>query len=138
MSAKNEIQHEGIVVKKTEDELAVSILAKSACASCQLKKSCSISDLKEKIIHVKTNTATYQKGEHVIIFFQQAEGYQALLLGYIYPFLALLITLIVSSQFTGEALAGILSVLILIPYYLSLYLFRKKITKKFQFSIRKN
>ena len=64
-------------------------------------------------------------------------GYLAILLGYFIPAvltIAALITLI--SLHVGELTAGLVSIGILIPYYLVLYFFRDIVNSKFTFSIK--
>ncbi len=66
-------------------------------------------------------------------------GFKALFLGYILPFLLLVITLFTSLTITkNEGLAGLLSVGVLLPYYLGLYFFRKKISNTFIFEIEES
>jgi sigma-E factor negative regulatory protein RseC len=63
---------------------------------------------------------------------------KAVALGYIYPFLLLMAVLVgaVSAAIT-ELKAGLIALLSLIPYYLLLYLLRKRIDSNFTFSIKK-
>ena len=69
---------------------------------------------------------------------QSSQGGQAVLIGYVYPFLAFLITLLIlDSLGLKELHAGLLSLSMLIPYYLGVYFLRHKINQKFSFSIRK-
>jgi len=59
------------------------------------------------------------------------------MLGYIIPFLIVLVTLIVSLNLIGnEGIAGLISVGILVPYYLILYFNRDSLKSAFRFRIR--
>jgi sigma-E factor negative regulatory protein RseC len=59
-------------------------------------------------------------------------------LAYILPFFVILIALIICTIIgLSEALAGIISILTLIPYFTLLYLFKNKLKKEFSFSIKK-
>ena len=56
---------------------------------------------------------------------------------YVFPFILVISTLIVCSVFLPEWLAGILGILILVPYYFGLYMLRNTFKKNFQISIIK-
>jgi sigma-E factor negative regulatory protein RseC len=63
-------------------------------------------------------------------------GFQALFLGYVMPFLAMLIVLIaLTSMNISEIRAGLASLAILVPYYFILYLFKDRISNHFTFEI---
>ena len=44
------VSHDGIIIGINDDEVEVKILSKSACASCNIKGACNMSEMKEKII----------------------------------------------------------------------------------------
>jgi hypothetical protein len=65
-------------------------------------------------------------------------GLKAVALGYFLPFLFLLAVLVgLLAAGIPEMSAGLLSLGSLIPYYLLLYVFRKRIESNFTFSIKK-
>ncbi len=116
--------------------LHVTIINESACASCHAKGACTVADYQEKEIEITHFTQTYTPGQEITILFKQSHGFKALSLGYILPCIILLITLIISLQATNdEGLSGILSLIILIPYYITLYFFRHHLKKIFKFEI---
>jgi len=135
-----QIEHSGIVKEIINDELKVSIINKSSCASCNLKGSCSVSDIQEKIVDVfVSNPQDYIVGENVDVFYRQSLGFRALFLGYLLPFIVLLVTMILMLELTNkELLSGLVSLFSLIPYYLIVYLTRNKIKKTFSFSVKKS
>jgi sigma-E factor negative regulatory protein RseC len=60
------------------------------------------------------------------------------LLAFVAPFLLIFATLLITRQLTdSEAVSGTISLTALIPYYLLLSLFNKKIKRKLQFEIIK-
>ena len=132
------VEHEGIVKAVTEQYVEVSILAKTACLSCQLKGVCSVADIEEKVIEVPKNiNKAYKEGEKVEIEMKESLGVKALLLGYVYPFILMLAVLIVTYALTDkQGLSGLLAVGSLVPYYFILYLFKNKFRKIFTFSIK--
>ncbi len=138
MAKAKRIEHKGIVKSVGKEKIAVSILAQSACSSCHAKSACSLADMQEKIIDINTSDTKYREGELVNLFYEESLGYKALFLAYIIPFFILLLTLIVSLQiFHEEGIAGLISLLILVPYYLILYFYKEKLRKTFTFKIEK-
>ena len=138
MSEKKPIEHLGFIDEIADDEVKVRFVSMSACASCHASGVCNASDMEDKEVWVKKDERNFKKGESVNIIMQSSQGAQAVLIGYVYPFLAFLITLLVlDSLGLKELHAGLISLSILIPYYLSVYFLRHKINQKFSFSIRK-
>jgi sigma-E factor negative regulatory protein RseC len=137
MSAKF-VTHPGFIKSISNGRAEVSIIAKSACASCEINGSCSVSDTSEKIIDVKLDSdrQTYEVGQPVTIQMKQSSGTWAILFGYVFPFVVIVATLILLTflQF-DQGLAGVLSLATLVPYYFVLYLFRNTFTKRFSNSI---
>jgi sigma-E factor negative regulatory protein RseC len=138
MSDRNLIDHEG-TIDRIEDGVAhVKISSESACAACHAKGVCGAADQEEKYLDIPLREASYQSGERVRVQVARHLGFRAVALGYVYPFLLLmtvLILLILSG--TPELKAGSVALLSLVPYYLLLYVFRKRIESTFTFSIKK-
>lgn len=131
------IEHKGIVVGIVENIVKVNILAQSACSACHAKGACNVSDVEEKQIEILSNQ-NFTIGENVNVIMQKALGFKALIYGYLIPFIFVLLALIVSSAITeNEAISGIISLLVLIPYYLVLFLLRNRFKKEFSFKISK-
>ena len=133
----NTITHPGIIKTISNNKAEVSIIVNSGCASCEVKGSCSISDAKEKIIEVKLSHAEqFSTGQHVMVEMKQSMGTWAVLLGYFFPFLVVLIALIVlTSLGIDEGLSALLALAILIPYYLILYLTKDRLQKSFTYNM---
>ena len=138
MQANNTIEHKGIVKKINDHSILVSIITNTSCASCEVKGTCSASELEEKEVEVRNYTGQYNVGEQVIVFFKDSLGFRALFLGYILPFIVLMIVLLTMISLNySEELAGLSAILSLIPYYFIIYLTNKKLSKTFSFSIKK-
>jgi len=135
-----QVEHSGIIKDIRGNEIQVSIINKSSCASCNLKGSCSVSDIQEKIIDVfVSNPDDYSLGEGVDVYYKQSLGFRALFLGYLLPFIIMLFSMIIMVSLSdNELLAGLVSLSSLIPYYLLVYLTRNKIKKTFSFSVKKS
>ena len=132
------IEHEGIIDNIEGDVAHVKIDSISACASCHAKGVCSAADQKEKYLDVRLEGADYQQGESVQVQVAKRLGFRAVALGYFYPFLLLMLVLFITiSAGVPELKAGIIALLSIVPYYLMLFLFRKRIETTFTFSIKK-
>ena len=137
-SQKNSIEHSGNIQSIDNNYIYVKIKSHSACAACHIKGVCNASEMEEKIIEVKHASAyKYKTGDEVIVVLDESLGYTALILGYLLPFLILMLVLItLMSLFENELLAGLVSLVILFPYYLILLLNKKRLRKKFEFRIK--
>jgi sigma-E factor negative regulatory protein RseC len=131
------ITHPGIIQSVGENKICIKILSQPACSKCHAKGMCSVAGMQEKIVEVPyLPDNKYKAGDEVIIYMEKTMGNKAVLYAYFLPFVILLTTLIVMlSIFHNEAVAGLTSLAILIPYYFILFLQRDKIKKKFTFRI---
>lgn len=137
MGTSKEIEHPGVITSIDSSKIKVNITTYSACLSCSAKGICSISDVKDKMVEVP-NTGDFSVGQEVQVILHQTLGFKALYLGYVQPFIVVLITLIITSSITrNEVLAGLISLGALAPYYLVLYFYKEKIRNKFTFAIKK-
>jgi len=136
--ASDTIHHKGIIKKEDNKFYYVSIIAQSACNACHAKGVCNVSDLNEEIIEItKTESDSYKIGDEVEVAMEKSLGTVAVMLGYIIPFLLVLITLIgMLALSVDQGVAGLISLGILIPYYLILYMNRNHLKKTFVFKIR--
>ena len=133
------IHHGGIISEINKEKILVSIFSHSACASCNAKGMCNISEMKEKIVEVNTPPGVnYKVGEEVTVLMKKSLGSQAVFLAYVLPFLIMISVLIILINLTGnEGLSGLISIAFLVPYFYMIYLLRDKLKKKFIFVIRK-
>lgn len=135
------IEHPGIVKEiLNHNTVIVSITSTSACANCRSKAACTmgISEIKEKEVEVQTNAKDFPIGTKVMVRMPLQAGAYAVLLSYVVPLVILMFTVIVVFNVTNnELLAGLLSLLALVPYFLFLYFMQRKIKKQISFEIRK-
>lgn len=131
------VTHPGIVMQISGHIAEVMILAKSACSSCQVKGACNMSEMEEKRVFVELPPEhSFKSGQQVNVMMKQSLGNFAVFLGYILPFLVLLLTLIISiSVGLGEGVAGLLALGILVPYYFVLYRLKNRLSRKFSFQL---
>jgi sigma-E factor negative regulatory protein RseC len=139
MSSQEKIKHQGKVISVEKSTAKVLILSQSACSSCHARGACTIIDLQEKIIDVEIgNNVQFELNENVNVVMKQSYGNKAVLYGYFLPFLFVFLVLILALNITGdEALSGLLSLAVLIPYYIVLYVFKEKLKSKFRFHLEK-
>lgn len=136
--AKDVIEHRGKIDWIEGSRVHVHFVSMSACASCHAKGVCTASDMESKEVEVTDSSGRFQEGEEVNILMRRSMGFKALIYGYVIPFLVVLATLIItSSLFASEAVAGIGSLAVLVPYYLWLYYNRERFRKSFHFELQK-
>ncbi len=127
------MRHSGTVQELKNGKAWISIMTQSACVSCEIKGSCTLSEVKEKRIEVTVHEDQHlETGMTVQVEMKQTTGMWAVLLGYFFPFLVVLAGLIVFTvSGLGQGTAGLFSLGLLVPYYLTLYFFRHAIRKRF-------
>ena len=131
------ISHKGVVTAISENIVSVSITNMSACSSCHAKGACNASDMQEKVIDALIGDKQFNIGDVVTVCGKESMGFKALFLGYVFPFLLVLITLIVATAVAiKESTAGLLALFTLVPYYGVLYLTKNRIKKSFIFEIQ--
>lgn len=132
------IEHTGIIIEKNGDKIKVQIAQLSACSSCHAKGACSASDVDEKIIDAETTDQNLKVGDLVQLTGETSMGLFAVLIAFVIPFLLILSGLIILRSYTSnEAISGTISLALLIPYYLILSLFNKKLKNKLRFTVDK-
>jgi len=131
------VTHPGVVKSVESKRIEVAIISIAGCASCQIKGSCSVSDMEEKQVWVKlADTSEYKVGQSVTVEMKQSMGTWAVLMGYVFPFLVLMGGLLVYLGLgLDQGLAGVLALATLIPYYTLLYLLRGWLGNRFQYTL---
>lgn len=144
----NQIKHEGTVISIHDEHIQVHILQASACSSCHAASRCMASESKVKIIDVWTKNADeFKVGDEVVVEVENRVGVMSVMLGFVAPVIMVLAGVMLALLFTdrdgvfyveepyNQAVAAITGLFMLVPYYLSLYVFRNRIGKKISFSI---
>jgi len=136
------IDHPGIIKEiKDKQTLIVSIVSTSACSHCSSKEACTMSlgsEAKEKEVEVTVDdTSNYTVGKYVVVQMNQSNGNLAVMLSYVVPLMVMLTTVFVAYGLShNEGIAGLLGLIVLVPYYLLLYFLNSKIKKRFQFRLK--
>jgi sigma-E factor negative regulatory protein RseC len=138
MDKSKYIEHPGIIKEISDKNVTVHYVSTSACSKCHAKGFCGPMDEAGKVVEVTCDPSVYQQGEKVNLIMQESLGVKALLLGYMVPFLLVVIILPIMLSLTGnELLSGVIAFTSIIPYYISFYFFKDKLEKTFTFSINK-
>jgi sigma-E factor negative regulatory protein RseC len=99
---------------------------------------CGAADQKEKYLDIHLHGESFTEGEPVRVQVAQRLGLKAVALGYVYPLLILMAVLVLLLALgTDELKAAPAALFSVVPYYLVLFLARKRISKTFTFSIQK-
>lgn len=132
------IEHKGIVQERDNEHIVVKIEQTSACAACHARGMCSSADVAEKLIDIPHAPEDVAIGDTVTIQGDTSIGHYAVRVAFVYPFLVLFATLAITYYITyNEMLAGILSLVVLVPYYFVLYLARPLLKKKLVFTLKR-
>lgn len=132
------ISHDGVVDSMDGNEVVVRITSYAACSSCHARGACNVTEEKEKLMRVGAGTSSFRTGEKVRVVLAQSLGFRALFLAYVLPFLLVLFTLlIISALGSSELVAGLVSLSVLIPYYLGLKLLQGKLERQFSIFLQK-
>lgn len=138
MNSTDCIEQKGIIEEINNGTAKVQITSLSSCASCASKGACHAGESVDKTVEILIGSQDYHKGELVNIRMKKTLGLRATLLAYVMPFFVLLITLIILTELEiSEVISGLLSLAVLVPYFLILYLKKDKLQKTFQFTLNK-
>jgi len=134
----NTITHEGIIEKVTDQDLLVRLTRLPACGECHAKGLCSVPGAEQNELVIQGRHREFNSGDRVIVSIARSQGFRALALGYILPFLLVVLTLSILTLFhLKEWLAGLMSLGMLIPYYILITVLRKRIEDSLTFKIIK-
>jgi sigma-E factor negative regulatory protein RseC len=138
MEASVCIEQKGTVEEITDRHVRIKIQRDSACGHCNAGSICNLSDISERIIETGDYNPDIKVGDIVDVTITRSMGNKAALFGYLLPFL-LLISVLMILNATGmkEWLSGLISLGVLAPYFILLYLFRDRLRRSITFAVRK-
>ncbi len=131
------ISHQGSVSSISKDFIEVVLDHNIRCEACGAQSSCKVSKSGENLIKLPNNKSDLVLGDRISISITTQKALTAVFWAYILPLILVLLTMIVSNFFLNELYAGMLSFLVLCPYYLSLYIFRKYFSKSMNINLEK-
>lgn len=131
------ISHEGVITKITENELEIKIVSQSACAACHAKSACGMGEQAEKVLTVpRPEGQDFHLFQKVNLTMKVGQGNKAAVLAYLIPIVLLLAALFICLGLgLGEGWSALISIGVLAPYYIVLYLRRDKLKKRFEYLI---
>ena len=132
-----EITHQGVILKISKNKITVALKGNVNCEGCKAQSACGVSDSNDKEIEVFNTMQSFQLNETVDVLLKRELGLKAVFWAYVFPFILMMIVLVSTSFFVKEWIAGLLSLFILLPYYLMLYVLKGTFQKAFQVSILK-
>lgn len=134
---QRKISRQGVINSIEDKQIRVTILSESACAACHAKGTCTMADVSEKEIIVKTEESQeLKKGERVWVEMPEKQGASAVIWAYVLPLIVVVAGLILLSGRVNEGLAGIGALAFLVVYYTLLWILKPLIEKRYQFTIR--
>lgn len=133
MENNSPIIHDGIVQNIDGQNVMVKLTVQSACAACHAKGVCGAADSQDKMVMARNvNDETFAVGEKVRVELRQALAFKAVVICYLLPFIVLMTTFCLMSYFVGNELLGAgVAFLATVVYYFFIWLFNKKIERKF-------
>ncbi len=127
--------HSGVVSEIHGRSIIVSLDENVHCESCRAKGVCGVSDSASKEVEILDSMESFKLNEPVKVVMKKELGQKAVFWAYIFPFLLMITTLVTTSLIFPEWLAGLLALLILIPYFGTVYALKDYFRKTFRISI---
>ena len=136
MRTSGDIVHEGVIQAIKDGVAFIGFQPVAGCSGCGMKSACGLADSNLKQVEVPVGSEKVFVGQHVRVYMSTSTGYRAVLYSYMIPFVLILVSLLWSTH-TGisEPVAGILSLSILVPYYLLLKIWSRYFSRNISFEI---
>ena len=129
--------HSGVVSAIRGRSVIVSLDQNTHCESCSARGGCGIAETSNREVEVYDPDRSFSLHEEVQVTLRKGLGQKAVFWAYIFPFFLMVFTLIGTSMAFEEWVAGLLSLLILIPYYGILYMLKNYFQRTFRISVLK-
>lgn len=130
------LEHVGLVTDSQNGRIKISLVG-SGCSACH-KSLCMLGDSKAKEVEIPENENRFKAGDEVIVKINPASGYKAVAILYLIPFILMVLVLVGMSRLEyNEGLAGLTSLLILIPYYGMIYLLKNSLSNQCSIDVEK-
>ncbi len=130
------IEHHGRVVRIEGERVWVRISQTSACTGCHAASACGAADKEDKIIEAIAEKDNLAIGMPVLVRTNKNAAYSAVVWSYVVPAIVVIgVMAFLTEKGISEAIAGIVSLGALLPYYGFLFLIKNKLKKRFLFSV---
>ena len=130
--------HPGTVVGTAPGEVQVRITRISGCASCAAHARCGLTEQKETVVTVPTSRwREYHEGDTVTVEVGSSRGMLAVVIAYILPAVVLLAAFVLChAAGLSEPLSALISLGAVALYVGMLFLFRRRLDRKFELRIQ--
>ena len=136
MTHTEHISHEGIVTNRIGDKAIIHLIKPEECHSCSIKNFCGVTD--EERSRFEVPGSNLEIGDAISLELRPGTGFKALFWAYLFPFLLILIVIIGGSLMNvPEKWLGIVSLLILPPYFLGLSKFKQRLKSQLNLKVSK-
>lgn len=130
------VEHHGKVIRVEGERVWVRISQTTACAGCHAASACGAADKEDKIIEATAEKENVAIGMSVLVRTNKSAAYSAVVWSYVVPTIVVIgVMALLTEKGISEAIAGIVSLGALLPYYGFLYIIRNKLKKRFLFSV---
>ncbi|MCQ2308451.1 MAG: SoxR reducing system RseC family protein [Bacteroidales bacterium] len=131
------VSHTGVITNIAGNELEIEIHSSASCGSCSIRSACGMSETKEKHIVVpKPDDKNFIIGQPVKVSMTARQGGRAAVYAYLIPALLMIFTILIISGFSLEDwIAAVAGIGIAAVYYFVLFLFKEKISRKFEYEV---
>jgi len=127
----------GVIESIQRNMARVTINTPSACSACSAKGGCGMFSTNKNTVDVPVSSGGFSVGDTVLVTMKNKQGFRAVALGYVLPFVILLLTLMSLNNLYNEGVAGLFALLSVVFYYILLWVFNKKITRSFSYNLIK-
>ena len=133
-SRASDICQTGRVLRIEKNGLWVEVLVESACAACHAKSVCLSSERRQQEVFAHcSEPEMFAVGETVRLSMRKQVGHKAVRIGYLYPLLILLASLLISHHFIANELICVAIALgCTALYYVLVWAFKKKLDTGFR------
>lgn len=136
MTSSSTISHKGLVLHCDADKAFVRLLDTAECHSCTIKEFCGKADDPDTFVIQRDNLKV---GDHVTLWLSNKTGYKAMFWAYVMPFILIATTIIIGTGMQAdESVIGLISLLVLVPYFFGMYLLRDRVRNNFNLNVTKS
>ncbi|MBX2963878.1 MAG: SoxR reducing system RseC family protein [Cyclobacteriaceae bacterium] len=131
------IEQPGFISSLNQGMMKIALVGSGGCSSCH-KSLCMLRDISQREVEVPCADYTFQVGDEVLVRMKPSAGFTAVAWMYTLPFVLIMASMITALAFhVHEGVAGLVAVLVLVPYYSMLYLIRQRFNQSCKFEVLK-
>lgn len=139
MNTSSQIVHNGVIQAVKDGVAYVSFKQDGGCGGCAARSACNVTEHADRELKVPLDGRQVTGGERVLIYISPTSGLRAVLLSYVIPLALILVVLTTTIELgISEPLAAVLALGSLLPYFLVLKAFSKRIKNNISFEVLGN